>query len=633
MCGICGYIGNNKAYDFIYEGILNLLNRGYDSVGLSTIETENNYSFFLTHKHASDDTESAEKKILKYKQEHNGTVGIGHCRWRTNGEKTDTNSHPHNDKYNIFSIVHNGIIDNYKKIKGFLINNNYEFYSETDTEVLANLISYYYLNDPEIENLNKKVITSIKSALKEVNGTYALAILCKATPNVIFTVKKGSPLLIGVSKKMDFAMVASEQYGFNSNIDKYLCLDDDDIVVVERNSEENRIILYSDTSYQINKLNYSKTYNTHEPFPNWTIKEIHEQPETSLIAIVHGNRIVDEETVRFVELEKHKKELYTITNLVIVACGSSYNAGLIGINYFKDLCSFNNVQIFDGAFFTENDIPKTGKTALLFISQSGETRDLYDGIQIGKTLKLTMLGIINVQNSMISRETDYCVYLKCGREVGVASTKAITSQIIILAFMAIWFSQCLPDIKPKIKQYIEDIKKLPNQIREILKSQSEIDGIISLFENKSKSFVICQNPGIAYEGALKMKEMSYIMTEGMLGSSLKHGPFSILEDDFPVIAINNEDQDGSMKNYNKMKNIIEEIKSRNANIITITDNKTDLLQDSESNCREKIIKIPENKTFSPVLSIVALQLLSYKLSISRNKNIDFPRHLSKTVTV
>jgi glucosamine--fructose-6-phosphate aminotransferase (isomerizing) len=337
-------------------------------------------------------------------------------------------------------------------------------------------------------------------------------------------------------------------------------------------------------------------------------------------------------------LDKYKNELLKIDNLIILACGSSFNAGLSSLIFFKDLCKFNVVQIFDGAFFTENDIPKIGKTALLFISQSGETRDLYEGIQIGKKLSLTMIGVINVENSMISRETQCQVYLNCGREIAVASTKAVTSQIIALSLISIWFSQNNSHVnknKNKIKQYCNDLLTLPTQINEILKNHVVLDDVTDIFENRHTSFVISQNTGIAYEGALKIKEMAYIMSEGTFGSSLKHGSFSILDDGFPIIVINNKDSDGSLKNYNKMKNIIEEVKSRNAYVINITDEEEN---DDEKlvvcgTHREKKIKMPNNKTYSSVLSIIILQLIGYKLSKSRNTSIDYPRHLSKTVTV
>jgi len=640
MCGICGYIGNENAYNFIYEGILSLLNRGYDSVGLCTIEKNE----LLVHKHASKDNENAETKLLNYKSVHNGNVGIAHCRWRTNGDNTDNNSHPHNDYYNLFSIVHNGIIDNYKIIKNFLISKQYDFKSETDTEVIVNLISYYYkiystINEYDIKKI---IFKSIKSALTELDGTYAIVLLFKETPNIIYCAKKGTPLLVGISKNNDFAMVSSEQHGFNSEINNYLCLDDDDVLIIERNVKDNKIILSPDISYKFNKLKISKTCETHEPFPNWTLKEINEQSETVLIS--SSNKLYQNDDTCYIkmpELDQYKDELLEIDNLIILACGSSYNAGLISVNYFKDLCIFNTIQIFDGAFFNETNIPKLGKTALLFLSQSGETRDLYEGIEIGKKLGLMMIGVINVVNSMITRETKCQVYLNCGREIAVASTKAVTSQIVVLSLIAIWFSQNNQNLieniqnKIKVKKYFEDLNLLPNQIREILNSQDALYNVNETFNNRNNSFVISHNTGIAYEGALKIKEMAYIMTEGTFGSSLKHGSFSILDDNFPIIVINNKDQDGSLKNYNKMKNIIEEVKSRNASIITITDHDNEGEYKELINYikREKIIKIPINNTYSPVLSIIILQLISYNLSLSRNNNIDFPRHLSKTVTV
>lgn len=631
MCGICGYIGNENPFNFIYDGILNLLNRGYDSVGISCInEYINNdnqhINNLLTYKYASTDKERAEKKILKHKNEYLNTkthVGIAHCRWRTTGDKNDNNAHPHNDMHNIFSLVHNGIIENYIQIKQFLINNNYLFKSETDSEVIVNLISYYYKNKTNI-------IYAINKTIEHLEGTYALVILCVNTPNTLYCIRKGSPLLIGFSNDYSFSMVASEKYGFNKNINNYMCLENNDIVVIEKNNNKCSFKSFSGITYNINNLEILDISNTHEPYENWTLKEIYEQKESYLRAIGNGGRIKDNYNVKLGGLEQNENELLEIDNIILLGCGSSLNAAYICEKMFKELCAFNTVQVIDASLFNKLSIPKKGKTGLILVSQSGETYELTLCINIAKELNITMIGVVNTVDSLVARETLCGVYLNCCREMSVCSTKAVTSQIIVLSLIAIWFSQNQYKhnnfIKNKRKKYIEDLKKLNLQIEHILNKMNntifDYENILNIFKHKNEGFVISQNLGLSKEGALKLKEMCYLMVEGELASSLKHGPFSILNNNFPVILIDNNDE-----NHTKNNNIYNEIISRGGNIITITNGLN--IKNNRNNC----IIIPQNETYANLLSIIALQLLSYYLSKERNNNIDFPRNLAKTITV
>lgn len=625
MCGITGFIGNSNAFDPLYNGICNLLNRGYDSVGISSMNKHGN---IITHKFASTDTESAEKKVLRHRDQHideTVNVGIAHCRWRTTGGKTDENAHPHMDNFNIFSLVHNGIIENYRELQTFLIEKGYSFKSDTDTETIVNLISYFYYNTNS--DMSNKIIESIQYAKSQLKGTYALAIISSHSPNKIYCVRKGSPLLIGYSNDLSKFMVSSEKYGFSNDITNYMCIENNDIIEVEKNSNNNCFYKsYSNISYKINLIQKLTESNKPEPYETWTLKEIYEQPESIKRAIGNGGRIQDEFNVKLDGLEQNKNVLLEIENIILLGCGSSLNAALVSEQYFKELCNFNNVKVIDASLFSKLDIPKKGKTGVIFISQSGETYELSVCVEIAKKENLIMLGVVNVVDSLIARETLCGVYLNSSREVSVCSTKTVTSQILVLSLIAIWFSQNKYINIEKRMRYINDLKNLHFQI-ELLFSKMDIsmfcyDKLIEMFDNKDKCFILSQHQGIALEGALKLKEMCYLMAEGQLASSLKHGPFSILEKNFPIILIDNQDNQ-----HSKINNIYNEIISREASVITITD------IPNLYEMRENIIIIPHNETYSNILSIIALQFISYYLSKGRNNNIDFPRNIAKTITV
>jgi glucosamine 6-phosphate synthetase-like amidotransferase/phosphosugar isomerase protein len=772
MCGICAYIGENNSFDYVYNGIQSLLNRGYDSIGISTINI-NNPEIFVTDKYAN---ENAYNKILENKSNHIGNISIGHCRWATSGLKTDNNAHPHQDINNLFSIIHNGTIDNYNEIKQFLINedNKFIFKSETDTEVIVNLISYYYCKLSNKEYIEREknidisdiIITSIQLAIKHFNenSTYSLVIICKYTPDTLYCFRNGTPLLIGYDENKSMTMIVSERYGFNNNIKKYAPINNNDFVIIKyidtslKNkckigvySLNNDIMIESYISYLNNKKynndvnNNSSIINTNKEISNyifnkllnnikihkkissfkkrykydmvqlineiniqsinnsillndidlnkiinnvnlysdnninslnydynilkntWTFREIMEQPESLKNTICNGRRIYKDDNIKLGGLNNHIDILLEITDLILLGCGSSYNSALISSKYFKELCVFNTVQVFDGSEFTLNDIAKSSKskTGIIFITQSGETKDLYDCLKlcnnykddINNKNKIITIGVVNVVDSMIARETLCGVYLNCGKENAVASTKSITCQIVALALIALWFSQyqssslTLMNELLRVK-YINDIKKLSEQIEELLKANTtssndlskykhDYNSLLKIFnsisdENRFKDklkdscFIIDKTYAVALEGSLKFKEISYIMAEGKTGSSLKHGPFSILKNDFPVIIINNFNNNNK-KDYLKMNTIIEEIKSREATIIKITDTEIDMY--SHNNNNEIIFLVPKNECFSDIISIVVLQLMSVFLSVERNNNIDKPRNLAKTVTV
>ena len=614
MCGIIGILAkkNININDFILNGLNQLQNRGYDSAGISFHYN----NLFQTIKYSSTKDETSLKKIqneiLKYNDNKSiYNIGIGHTRWATHGPKTDYNSHPHISNDNKVILVHNGIVENYSILKNELIQKGFTFKSDTDTEVIANLISYYYQQDINF-------IEAIQISLNRLEGTWGLVIINSETPTKLYCVRKGSPLLVSYNE--DFVMISSEQSGFNGKVSNYFVLEGNDLC--EITLELDKINISTKNKYILKDTTNNNFDLTPFPYDHWTIKEIEEQYEASNRALSFGGRLLDNNKVKLGGLENHIEILKRIDNIIFLSCGTSFNASLIGCSYFKELCSFNSIVTIDGAEFNKYDIPKIGNTALIFLTQSGETKDLHRCIEIGKDNDLFLIGIVNVVDSMIAREVDCGVYLNAGREVGVASTKCFTNQVIVLALMSIWFSQIHNKNNNKRKEMVNNLRQLPNHIKKTIDNSKLNLAKITNIINRDNLFILGKgrSEAIAKEGALKIKEISYIHAEGYNGSALKHGPFALLSPEFPVILISPNNS-----YYNKMKNVYEEINSRGSPIIFITSNNTCQL--------ENVIHIPYNSNFDDLLSIIPLQLLAYNLSLTRDLNPDFPRNLAKCVVV
>jgi glucosamine--fructose-6-phosphate aminotransferase (isomerizing) len=600
MCGIIAGIYDN-IYKILLDGLLQLQNRGYDSAGIAIID-EN----IKCIKKASTSTLSA----IDYLNTNHirGNIGIGHTRWATHGEKNDINSHPHISMCEKFALVHNGIIENYKELKTMLLENGYIMSSQTDTEIIVNLLSFY--------NKENNIEQSIQQVINKLEGTWGLVIMNVDYPNTLYATRNGSPLLIGYNETN--VIITSEQSGFNNKLSNYFVLNNNDICIIKKQNEN--IIIDTKDNYTLKKINYLNTEIN--GFDHWMIKEIFEQEQTIMNVLKRGSRLLENNKVRLGGLNEKKKELENIDNIILLGCGTSFNACCYGIHFFKDLCKFNSIQVLDGADFSNSDIPKKGHTCLILLSQSGETKDLHRCIAIAREYELFTIGLVNVVDSLIAREVDCGCYLHAGREVAVASTKSFTSQSILLVLISIWFSQTYyphENIK-KREKIIQDLYNLQYDIKKTLNVREHIKKLVPLF-NKNSCFILGKQKGepIAKEGALKIKEVSYIHAEGYSTSSLKHGPFALLEEDFPVILLNPNDEFIA-----KTQNAYEEIKSRHARIIKIVNN---------GEQGENIINIPYNHTFSHLLMIIPLQLLSYELSIFRKINPDMPRNLAKVVTV
>ena len=604
MCGIISFFGTD-CFEYLINGLKQLQNRGYDSAGICGINKDRKW---VIHKYASTENINALNELEKRKDEYKGiTNGIAHTRWATHGPKTDINSHPHMSQSGLFSIVHNGIIENFHSLKQMLIENGFAFQSETDSEVIANLLEFNYEGDVKM---------CIQKTINNLEGTWGLAIICLEFPEQLFCTRHGSPLLVG--KDDNIAIVTSEQSGFCGLMNDYIVLQNNDICLIEK--IENKIAVITNESYDLKKTTASQFISSPHPYPHWTLREINEQIDSSLRAISLGGRLLSNNEVKLGGLDENKVELMEINHLVLLGCGTSYFSGLMAIHFFKELGNFHSVQILDGADFNENDIPKNGKTALVLISQSGETKDLHRCIQIGKQHDLFLIGLVNVVDSLIAREVHCGCYLNAGREVAVASTKAYSSQVILLSMMAVWFAQ-QRDLYPlKRTQYVKDIRNLHYDIQYTLEKNTFTDDLLDIV-NKPSCFLLGKGKGesVAKEGALKIKEISYIHAEGYSTSSLKHGPFALLEKDFPVILLAPHNE-----HYSKSENAYEEIKSRHASIVWITNKESD-----KQNC----LYVANNETFLDLLMVIPLQLMAYHLSVKKELNPDMPRNLAKVVTV
>ena len=619
MCGIFGIVlsnNNENIYNLIINGLIQLQNRGYDSAGVCVIKNNK----FVVNKCASTNKINALDKLMSMKDikesKDNTYIGMGHNRWATHGVKNDTNSHPHLSGDSNFVIVHNGIIENYNEIKQKLIKDGFIFNSQTDTEIIVNLLQYNY-NNQEC----KDMIYIIKQTIDELRGTYGLLIQSLYEPHKLYCVRNGSPLLIGQNEEE--VIVTSEQSGFCNKISNYITLHNDDICVITKKNENISI----NTSHNYIKKNVTlvDSNQTPEPYKHWTLKEINEQPDVILNSINKGGRIKNISEVKLGGLEQNIDNLKNIDNIIILGCGTSYFAGLYGMYFFKQLCEFNTVQVFDGAEFNEQDIPIIGNTTFILVSQSGETKDLHRCIEISKNNNITTIGIVNVVDSLIAREVDCGIYCNAGKEVGVASTKAFTSQVVCLSMAAIWFSSLQNINEKKRVRMVSDLHNLGADIKLTLDLCSENVKEYITKINKSNMFLLGKGSDefIAKEGALKIKEISYIHSEGYSSSSLKHGPFALLDENFPVIILNMDQTHRA-----KTLNCYQEVSSRNAPILLITN---DISISSEISC--DIIYVPENKSYSSLLGIIPIQLLAYHLSINKGINPDKPKNLAKVVTV
>ena len=609
MCGIVGVVSNSNVNEKLFNGLSNLEYRGYDSVGMCFI---NGGKFNI--KKGVGKLDEVHKKVNFLKL--NGNIGLGHCRWSTHGGVTEKNAHPHVDCKNKISIVHNGIIENYSELKEELIKKGHKFYSQTDTEVIAHLIEDS-LKDSRIED-------AVRNALKKIDGSYALGILFANQPNKLIAARNESPLIIGIGKNENF--IASDVPSILSYTNKILYLEDKEIAVLTRDIVKVFDLDGKEKRKKVHMINWSKEAAQKSGYKHFMLKEIHEQPRA--IADTLNERIVNNSVIFEKEFALSDNFLKKIKRIVIVACGTSWHAALVGEFMLEELAKIPTEVEYASEFRYRHALLDKN-TLVIAISQSGETADTIAALKEAKKYGIKTLSICNVIGSSITRISDGIIYTRAGPEIGVASTKAFTTQLAVLYLLTILLSKIRKALNEKqIKDMIEGIRKIPLQLQSVLDEDDEILECAELYYNKLNSLYLGRgiNFPIALEGALKLKEVSYIHAEGYPAAEMKHGPIALIDKNMPVVVIAPHD----IYTYKKVLGNIEEVKARGGIIIAIA-----TVGDKEVKKRAKhVIYIPKNLyTLSSILAIVPLQLLAYHIADKLGRDIDRPRSLAKSVTV
>lgn len=609
MCGIVGYIGFNQASDFLLDGMAKLEYRGYDSAGIAIIGPEN------VIKIQKKVGRLANLEAIVKADPNEGTVGIGHTRWATHGRPSDMNAHPHSSEDGKFAVVHNGIIENYMPLKEELIEKGYHFKSETDTEVVAHLLEDMYDGD---------FVSTVRRMLDRVDGAYALEIICADEPDKIICTKKENPLVIGLGKGENF--VASDIPAIiNYTRDTYI-LNDGELAIVTRDN----VSVFDRAGHAIDKEVFHVSWNAEAAekggYEHFMLKEIHDQPKA--VRDTFGTHISEDgKTVIFDELNWTADDVAAFNKILIVACGTAYHAGLVTKQYIENLARIP-VSVEIASEYRYSNPLTDDKTLCIVISQSGETSDTLAALKEAKRHGAKSLAITNVVGSSISREADNTVYTWAGPEISVASTKAYTTQLVAGLLFAVYLGQLNGKMDPALGQEILcGVKSLPTLIHEIFEVDEDMKAFAKHYGFKSDAFFLGRaiDYAVAMEGALKLKEISYIHAEAYAGGELKHGTLALIEEGVPVIALATQEDV-----YDKMISNIREVKAREAVVIGIG-----MKGDEElSKHVDHTIYVPRaNKFIAPILAVVPLQLLAYYAAITRGADVDKPRNLAKSVTV
>ncbi|MCX7954007.1 MAG: glutamine--fructose-6-phosphate transaminase (isomerizing) [Bacteroidales bacterium] len=611
MCGIVGYIGFRNAYPVIINGLKRLEYRGYDSAGLAIIN--DNYHIYKYKGKVKDLEEKTKNLNLT------GTIGIGHTRWATHGEPSDINAHPHISMNKKFIIIHNGIIENYARLKKRLEDRGYNFISQTDTEVLANLIEYIYLKGrvtPEI---------ALRLALTKVCGAYGILVVCTDEKETLFAARKGSPLVIGVGEGEYF--IASDATPIVEYTNRVIFLNDDEVAIVKKNEFSLKTIMNVPVTPVIQEIDIEIGDIEKGGFDHFMLKEIFEQPR-AIEDTFRGRLSIKDKSITLGGLYNVMDKLINAKRIIIVGCGTSWHAGLVGEYLLEDLAKIPTEVEYASEFRYRNPIINEDDIVIA-ISQSGETADTIAAIRLAKEKGATVIGICNVVGSTVARETHAGVFTHAGPEIGVASTKAFTAQITILTLMALLLGYkrgFLP--KEKYEYYINEMFEIPKKIEKILNQHEKIKELAQVFNNINNSLYLGRGYlfPVALEGALKLKEISYIHAEGYPAAEMKHGPIALIDESMPVVVLaSNKDI-----TYEKIISNIQEVKARKGMVISIITEGDEKISKISDYC----IEIPEAPDIlTALLSVVPLQLLSYYIAVNRGYNVDQPRNLAKSVTV
>ncbi|EIJ37984.1 glutamine--fructose-6-phosphate transaminase (isomerizing) [Galbibacter orientalis] len=614
MCGIVGYIGPREAYPIVIKGLERLEYRGYDSAGV-VLYNDGETQLCKTKGKVADLKEKANSEGIT-----KGKIGLGHTRWATHGVPNDVNAHPHYSNSGNLVIIHNGIIENYGSIKKALEKRGYTFQSDTDTEVLVNLIEDIKQNE------NVKLGKAVQIALNQVIGAYAIAVFDKTKPDEIVTAKLGSPLAIGVGE--DEFFIASDASPFIEFTNNAIYLEDEQMAIVRlgRDVKIRQIKDDKPVAPYVHELQLSLEQIEKNGFDHFMLKEIHEQPE-AIKDTYRGRLRINDGIIKMAGIEDNLERILNANRIIIVACGTSWHAGLVAEYIFEDLVRIPVEVEYASEFRYRNPII-TSKDVVIAISQSGETADTLAAIKLAKQNGAFVFGVCNVVGSTIARESHAGAYTHAGPEIGVASTKAFTTQITVLTLIALKLAQSKGAIsKTEFHNYLAEMEAIPTKVEESLKIDGHIQEIASVFKDVPNFLYLGRgyNFPVALEGALKLKEISYIHAEGYPAAEMKHGPIALIDEQMPVVVIATK-----KGHYEKVVSNIQEIKSRKGKIIGIvTEGDTEV-----KSMADYVIEVPETiEGLTPLLTTIPLQLLSYHIAVMRGCNVDQPRNLAKSVTV
>lgn len=613
MCGIVGYLGNKDAYPILIKGLKRLEYRGYDSAGVAIIDNDNQLNVYKTKGKVSDLDDYCKDKNIS------GHVGIAHTRWATHGEPSSKNAHPHFSESKDLAIIHNGIIENYNEIKRNLISNGVHFRSDTDTEVLIQLIEY-------VQKKKKlDLLTAVQLSLHQVIGAYAIAILDKSNPNQIIAARKQSPLVVGVGDNEFF--LGSDASPIIEYTDKVVYLEDGNIAVIRKDDGLKVVNIFNrELNPEIQTVDLNLGQIEKGGFPHFMLKEIFEQPEC--IKNCMRGRVSDESNnIILSAILDHKDTLLNAKRIIIVACGTSWHAGLIGKYLIENFCRIPVAVEYASEFRYSNPVVSENDVVIA-ISQSGETADTLAAIEIAKKKGAFIYGICNVVGSSIPRATDTGSYIHVGPEIGVASTKAFTGQVTVLAMFALALAKekDIIDTK-KYSEIIKELLAIPGKMQMVLKLNNRIADLSRMFTYAHNFLYLGRGYSypVALEGALKLKEISYIHAEGYPAAEMKHGPIALIDSDMPVVVIATHN-----KMYEKVLSNIQEIKARQGKVIALVSKGDDTI----SRIADEVIELPSTmECFEALIDVIPLQLLAYHVAVCKGKNVDQPRNLAKSVTV
>ncbi|MGB0870612.1 MAG: glutamine--fructose-6-phosphate transaminase (isomerizing) [Flavobacteriales bacterium] len=613
MCGIVGYIGEREILPILIKGLKRLEYRGYDSAGVALLSDCNEIDIYKK-KGKVVNLENASANHNK-----KSIIGIGHTRWATHGVPSDKNSHPHLSNSGRLAIIHNGIIENYASLKEALIERGYTFKSDTDTEVLVNLIEDVLLNT------DCDIFEAVRRALNQVIGAYAISIIDKENPDQVVVAKKGSPLAIGVGDNEIF--IASDSSPFIEYTQKAIYLEDEEVALIKRNGDITLKTIRNEVkSLYIQELAFNLEAIEKGGYDYFMMKEIHEQPK-SIIDTLRGRLLVDEGTIKMQGLEEYRQKFINANRIIIVACGTSWHAGLVAEYLFEDLARIPVEVEYASEFRYRNPIINEDDVVIA-ISQSGETADTLSAIKLAKEKGATIFGICNVVGSSIAREAHAGAYTHAGPEIGVASTKAFTSQVAILSLIALELGNMRGKITTeKFREYLYELNSIPEKIERALKVNEQAITISEQFKDSSNFLYLGRGYSypVALEGALKLKEISYIHAEGYPAAEMKHGPIALIDENMPTIVV------ATLKGHHeKVLSNVQEIKARSGKIIAIINEGDEAMAE----VADYSIQVPPvSEIFSPLINTIPLQLISYHIALMRGCNVDQPRNLAKSVTV